>query len=173
MTFLILIPPKNFTDETLSEVKLFFDKWKVDYKLASYSKDICEGAHGAVYKQDVNANRVSVNDYEGIVLIDGKGIDEYKLYEYRPLLDMLAQFNSLGKTICAIGNASVILARSNIINNKKIAVPKNEEIVRLILLFHGLPSQNNIEFSNNIITINGSKKVGEYIYEMLKYINKI
>ncbi|MCL5433431.1 MAG: DJ-1/PfpI family protein [Candidatus Marsarchaeota archaeon] len=172
MVFLVFIAPKNFTDETLSNIKLFFNKWGIDYKIASYSKGDCEGAHGAVYKQDVNANKVYVMDYEGIVLVDGKGIDEYKLYEYRPLLDLLSQFNNLKKVICAVGNASTILARANIIQNKKIAVPKNEEIIRLILLFHGIPSQNNIEFSDNIITIN-SKKVGEYIYEMLKHINKI
>ena len=33
MRFLIFIPPKDFRDESLSMVKLFFDKWGIRYMI--------------------------------------------------------------------------------------------------------------------------------------------
>jgi len=169
--FLVFVAPQNFKDENLAAVKLFFERWDVDYKIASYSKGECRGYQGAVYKQDVNANKVAINDYEGIVLVDGSGIEEYKLYEYRPLLDLLMQFNNYNKNIIAIGNAVKLLARANIIMNKKV-VAKEEELRRLVSLFHGIPSTAHMETASNIITIDGSN-INEQINETLKILGKI
>jgi putative intracellular protease/amidase len=170
--FLVFIAPNNFKDESLASVKLFLERWKLDYKIASYSKGECKGYHGAICKQDVSANKIAIQDYEGIILIDGLGIDEYKLYEYRPLLDLVMQFNNYNKQIIAIGNSIKLLARANIVQNKKIVSTKDNELRRLILLFHGIPSEAHMEISGNIITMDGSS-INEQISETLKKLGKI
>jgi putative intracellular protease/amidase len=168
MKMLVFIPPNDFKDESLEMVKMFFDRWKVENKLTSYSKKDCVGYHGATYTPDINTNRVDPSDYDGIVLIDGKGIDTYKLYEFRPLLDLIMQFNNSGKLICAIGNATKIVARANIIKGKKIAKPEEEETRRAVVLFHGVPAEEGYAISDNIATISNYESIEQAMPEVLE-----
>jgi putative intracellular protease/amidase len=159
MTLLVFLPPNDFRDETVATVKLFLDKWGVDYRFASYGSKDCKGTHGAVYKQQASMTKLRLQDYSGILLIDGNGVETFKLYEYRPLLDTLLQFNNERKTIAAISNSIKILARANIINGKKISMPQDMDAKRLILLFHGVPSESGIEIADNIITIGSTNRL--------------
>jgi putative intracellular protease/amidase len=165
---LIFVVQKDFKDETLSFIRMFLEKWRINYFITSYSKGECTGYHGAVCKPSINTNSVSTNDFDGIVIIDGKGIDEYKLYEYRPFLDIIMLFAKKGKFVCAINNSIKILARANIIKGKKIAVYSDEEAKKLIILFHGVPSDKDIEIADNIFTIKDSSKLDETIPKMFE-----
>ncbi len=167
MRFLIFLAPKDFHDETLSMLRLFFDRWNVQYQITSYSKHDCTGRHGAVVKPDINAGMVLASEYDGIILVDGSGIDAYKLFDFRPLLDLLMQFNLAHKNIIAVDNAIKVVARANIIKDKKVSTPENEETKRLVLLFHGVPTQNSVEFSDNIVTIRGTDGMDQSLDEMV------
>ena len=153
MKVLVFIPPNDFSDESVDMVKMFLERWKVPHDITSYSKKECVGSHGATYTPDINTNKVSYADYDGIVLVDGKGVETYRLHEFRPLLDLVTQFNSSGKLVCAIGNSIRILARANIIKGKAIVIPDDEETKKAVLLFHGVPSDEGSEFADNIVTI--------------------
>ena len=153
MKFLIFITPHEFRDESLSTVRLFLDKWNIGYSISSYSNKDCIGSHGQVCKVDMNTGKAKAEDFDGIILIDGKGIEAYKIYDFRPLLDLLMKFNERKKAIIAIENALKIPARANIIKGRKIAMPDDEEAKRLVQLFHGEPSGEKIEVSENIISI--------------------
>ncbi len=170
MKFAIFIAPKDFRDETVAMLKTFFDKWGIQYSIASYANKECVGYHGAIYKPDLNAARISPMDFDGIVLVDGKGFDDYRLFEYRPLLDTITLFNERGKYIGAISNSIKAVARANVIKDKKVSMPQDEETKRLIMLFHGIPSEENIEVAKNIITIRASSGLEIPLGEMLKHI---
>ncbi len=161
MKFLIFIAPKDFKDETLSMVKMLFGRWGISYDVSSYSTKECIGYHGSRSMPDVNAGKANPSDYNGIFIVDGVGIDSYKLFEFRPLLDLVMQFNNAGKYVCAVDNAVKIPARANIIKNKSIATAGNDELKRLILLFHGVPTANQIEISSNVVTIKDSRNIEE------------
>lgn len=171
MRMLVFVPPRNFRDESLSAIRLFFDRWDIQYSITSYSTGECVGYHGAVCKPDLHANKVSISDYDGIILLDGKGVDEYKLYDYRPLLDTLLQFNNRGKIIGAINNSVKILARANIIKDKKLAAPADDETRRLVLLFHGALTERHMEVSGNIITINGAAGLDGPLQELAEHLS--
>jgi protease I len=173
MRFLILIAPKDFKDESLAMVKLFFNRWNIEYRVGSYSRGECEGYHGAVYKPDVNANDVRSSDYDGLMIIDGSGIESSRMYEYRPLLDMILLFNNSNRYICAMGNAVKIIARANVIKDKKIAMPADEDTARMVVLFHGIPSKEKIEIDKNIITIRDSNGLDESLPKMLQRVGVI
>jgi putative intracellular protease/amidase len=170
MRLLVFVTPKDFRDETISSLKIFFDKWGVDYKIGSYSMNDCVGYHGAVYKPDVNVGKISTLDFDGIVLVDGKGIESYKIYEYRPLLDLVSKFNDGRKPIIALGNATKILARANIINGKHISIPKDDEIRRLVILFHGVPSESNLELADNLVTVGNTMELEEQMNKILAHL---
>ncbi len=169
MRFLIFIPPKEFRDESVALIKLFFDKWGVDYKISTYSSSDCVGTHGAVYKPDIHASKISVGDFDGVVLIDGAGVDGYKLFDYRPLLDIMLRFNQDNKFIIAISNSVKIPARANIVKDKRVAVD-DSETKRLVVLFHGIPTQKEFEMSGNLITISNPKDIEESMQRILEHM---
>lgn len=169
MRFLVFIPPKDFRDESLSMVKLFFSKWDINYKVTSYTSKECTGSHGAVCMPDIHAAKVSSAEYDGIALIDGAGIDSYKLYDYRPLLDLILNFNNARKYIISMGNAAKIPARANIVMNKRVATD-DREAVRLITLFHGVPSDNQFELAGNLMTIKSSTDIEDCMQKILEHM---
>ena len=169
MRFLIFIPPKDFKDESLSMVKLFFDKWGIHDMVTSYSSADAVGLHGAVVRPDINTSRVNYDEYDGIVLIDGTGSDDYKLYDYRPLLDLMLMLNQKKRYIISINNTAKIPARANIVNNVRISTD-DEESKRLVRLFHGVPSEKPLEMNGNLITIRNSKDIEESMQVILERI---
>ncbi|MGC8538594.1 MAG: DJ-1/PfpI family protein [Candidatus Micrarchaeia archaeon] len=153
MKAVIIIPPKDFKDETLSAALDMLQKWGITPTIASYTSGECVGYHGAVYKPDINAARIKAEDYNMLILVDGTGIESYKLYDFRPLLDLVHEFSYQKRLIVAISNAAKILARSNIIANIKLSIPGDDETNRLVRLYKGIVSDNEIEFDNNIMTV--------------------
>lgn len=170
MKFVIFVTPRDFRDESLNMVRLFFDKWGVQYKIASYTTGNCVGSHGATFAPDLNAGRIMIPDFDGIVLIDGAGIEGYRVYEYRPLLDLMLLFNNAKKPIIAIDNAIRVPARANIINGKKIAMPNDAETQRLVSLFHGAATKEAAEMSENIITIGSYQGIERSMTKVLEHI---
>jgi len=173
MRFAIFIAPKDFKDETVSMLKTTFDKWGIEYSIASYANKDCVGYHGAVYKPDMNAAKISPNDFDGIVLVDGKGFEDYRLFEYRPLLDTLIIFNQSRKYIGAINNSIKAVARANIIKDRKVAMPEDEETRRLVLLFHGIPSEETMEIAGNLVTIKSSAGLEVQLRTLLQHFGVI
>lgn len=169
MRVALLIPPRDFRDESVSHAKLLLEKWDVGVTITSYSTHECVGAHGAVYTPDINAGRLSADEYDALILIDGHGVDNpYKLYDFRPLLDLVKVFYNQKKTVCAINNAMKIIARANIISGVKVAMPKDEESMRLVQLYRGVPSENEIEFDKNILTLNNPELVEDFVDKLLE-----
>lgn len=154
--FAVFVPNKDFKDETLSLVKLLLNKWDVEYKTIGYSKAAI-GMHGALCRIDMQPSEVT-SDYRGIIFIDGKGIDESKVYDYRPLLETIIRLNDAKRPIMAVGNAVKIPARANIIKGKKLVVC-DQDSKSMVSLFYGTPSNNSIEISGNIITAKDSRAV--------------
>lgn len=161
MRIAMLIPPKGFRDESVSSAKGMLEKWGITVTITSYSTKECLGYHGAVYMPDINAGRMKSEDFDGILLVDGTGVDQYKLYDFRPLLDTLSVFANSGKIVAGIGNAIKVMARANIISDLRVATPKDEETKRLIQLYHGKTSENYIEDQKNIITLSDPEKIDQ------------
>lgn len=162
MKIAMLIAPKNFKDESVSKAKLMLEKWGIEVTITSYSTHDCIGYHGAVYTPDLNAGRLNANDFDALLLIDGAGVDDYKLYDFRQLLDTVKLFQMKNKPIAAINNAIKIIARANIITNVKVAMPKDEESRRLIILYHGTPSKSEIEDDKGILTLSNPDKIIDF-----------
>ena len=171
MKFLIFIAPNEFRDETVSMLKLLLDKFDVESKITSYSTKECIGSHGAIYKPDINTNLINPLDFDGIFISDGAGLEIYKLYEFRPFLDLILKFNNANKYIVAIGNSIKILAKSNIIKNKRISVPdKDNELKNFVLLFHGSVSDKDIEIAGNVVTMKNSEGIDEPMIKFFEHL---
>lgn len=155
MGFLVYIPQTGFGDETLEMVELFLHKWGIEYKIASLGVRECVGSHGARREVDVDIRSVPKEEYDGLIIADGKGIDEHRIFEYRPFLDFVNILINRKKFVCAINNGVKVLARANVIKDRKIAVC-DKNVSDMVSLFRGIPTSNGIEISEKMISVNGS-----------------
>jgi putative intracellular protease/amidase len=153
----LIYVPQGFSDENLSMVELFLSKWGIRSDTTSYSGDVSGGAHGAVCHIDIRTGYAKLSDYDGIVLVDGTGIDSSRLFDYRPILDLIMALNNSGKIIIAINNAVKIVARANIITGKRISVKGDRSSSDIVRLFRGVPSAENVEIAGNILTMHDGK----------------
>ncbi|MDE1823953.1 MAG: DJ-1/PfpI family protein [Candidatus Micrarchaeota archaeon] len=161
MKVALLVAPKQFRDESVSHSLPMLEKWGVSPTLVSYSTHDCVGYRGAVYKVGLNGGKLHPDDFDAIILVDGPGVDTYKLYDFRPLLDIMKLFAQKGKLIATVGNAVKIIARANIITGVKIATPRDEESRRLVVLYRGVESDKHLELDKNIMTLNDGEKIEE------------
>jgi hypothetical protein len=171
MPVLVFVSPRGFRDESFNAVKLFLSKWGIGFKVVSYTTHDCVGTHGAIVKSDVHGTKVAVQDYSGLIIVDGEGIEGFKLYEYRPMLDMVLNFNNARKPIIAIGNAIKVPSRANIIKDRKVSITNDAEANRLLMLFHGVPSKEPFEIASNLVTIGDPNRISEAMPKVLDMIN--
>ncbi len=153
MRFLVFLAPSGFRDESFRMLELFFNKWGIERQVTSYTKTGCTGDHGSVCKPDIHTSKVSTFGYDGLLMVDGPGIEKYKLYEYRPLLDLAYSFYNNGKFVWAIGNAIKIAARANIVKGKRVSTPQDQDVRSAVLMFHGIPSSAQSEVQERLCTI--------------------
>ncbi len=167
MRIAIVIPPKDFRDETLKDALLMLRKWNVRADITSYSKSSCTGSHGMSVVPDINTARVHSDDYDGIVFLDGPGVDQYRLFDFRPLLDTTRVFAGKGKIVAAVGNGIKVIAHTNIINGVKIAEAPDKETSDMVRLYKGVSTRREVMSDRNIITAKGYGNVMEFIDAIL------
>jgi DNA-directed RNA polymerase subunit F len=81
----------------------------------------------------------------------------------------MLKFNNAEKYVISMGNAAKIPARANIVRDKRVSTDDKESI-RLVTLFHGVPSDNKFELAGNLITIKSSSDIEECMQKILEYM---
>lgn len=162
MKVAMLIPQKDFKDETLSKLRLWFDKKDIEGVVASLTLKDCTGYHGAVVKPKAEARELEPTRYDVLLIVDGPGVDSMRLYDQRPLLDLLKAFHDSNKIVVGIANGIKVIARANIIKDTKIAKP-DPETEKMVRLYRGVPSENYLVFDNNVLTLSDPDKVDELV----------
>lgn len=170
MKTLIIIPPKDFRDETVSMSILILGKWGVAPVIGSYTKDgrECVGAHGATYKPEVNATKLTSEGYDSLIIADGPGVETYKLYDFMPLSNLVKDFINNNKVVVAIGNSVKVVARANVVTDRKVSAPKDEEVSRLIRIYRGKESANEMEYDKHLLTAKTNHNIELVLNTMLE-----
>lgn len=168
MKVAIVIPPKDFRDETVSLAKMMLEKWGVTPVITSYTAKDCVGYHGAVYKPEINTSKIEPSEYDALLLVNGIGVEGYKLYEFRPLLELVRGFVNNKKIVAAIGNSIKILTKTNVITDVTIATPEDEDIRRNVRIYRGIESADSVEFDKNILTARGDDDTDKFIDTLLE-----
>lgn len=167
MKIAIIIPPKNFSDETLSTLLLILHKWNIEVTLSSYTTSQCVGVHGAVYKSDVNTAKLNHSDYSALLFVDGPGVDSYRLQEFKPLIELTKLFIKDNKIIGAVGNSVKIFIRANGFIPGKISSQNSSDLRSFATTSRYVVTDKNVEVYKNLITAKGSENTIEFVNELL------
>jgi putative intracellular protease/amidase len=161
MKVAILIAPRDFKDETVSSLELFLGKKDIESALASLTLKECKGCHGATVKPKIEARELEPSAYDVLLIADGPGVDTLRLFDQRPLLDLIKVFHDSKKIIVGVGNGIKVVARANIIKDTKIAKTGDEEVEKLVRLYRGVPTDDAIVFDNKVLTLADSDQIAE------------
>jgi protease I len=157
---LIIVAPKDFRDEEVNYVKTILQKNGIETNITSFTQKECYGEHGAVLKPEIQANEINTKDFDAIIIAGGKGVEEYKMDSFLPLLNLVKQFNEEKKLIVAFSEGISIVLRANIAKEKKVAV-STKEIKEVVEKYHGIPSTQAFVESENLITATKAAFVSE------------
>ncbi len=166
MKVAIILAPRDFRDETVSQLGLFFSKKDVEAKLVSTTLKQCTGSHGAVAKPELEIDALNPLDFDAVLVADGSGVDSLKMFDHRPLLDLIKLFKDANKVVIGIGNGIKVVARANIIKDVKIA-DSDAETKKLVSLYRGKPVDERVVRDGNIITATGNEDIAELVSAML------
>ncbi|MDE1874065.1 MAG: DJ-1/PfpI family protein [Candidatus Micrarchaeota archaeon] len=162
MKVAILVAPRDFKDETVSHLQLLLGKKDIESHIVSLTMKPCTGYHGAVVKPEMETAAIEAGAFDVLLVVDGPGVDSLKLYDYRPLLDLVRAFHEANKSVAGIGNGVKIVARANIIKDASIA-KADDETEKLVRLYRGKPSENLVVADKGIITASGVESVDELV----------
>jgi protease I len=157
---LIVVAPKNFRDEEVNYLKMVLQKNGIETKILSFGSKECYGEHGAVLKPDVLPEQINPKEFDAVIITGGKGIEEYRMDSFLPLLNLVKQFNEEKKLIAAFSEGISVVLRANVIKEKRVAAPNNE-IKEVVEKYHGIPSAQAFVESENLITATKAAFISE------------
>jgi len=161
MKVAILVAAKDFRDETVSQLQLLFSKKDIDGVITGFTLKDCRGYHGAVVKPKAELREIEPMIYDVLLLADGPGVDSLKLYDNRPLLDLIKAFHDANKIVAGISNSVKIISRANIIKDTKIAKLDDVETAKVARLYRGTLTEESMVFDKNVLTLSNSENIGE------------
>ncbi|MDE1825824.1 MAG: DJ-1/PfpI family protein [Candidatus Micrarchaeota archaeon] len=170
MKAMIIIPPRDFRDETVSLAMLLLGKWGVRPVIASYLGEgkSCIGAHGATYKPEINATKATSEGFDALLIVDGPGVESYKLSDFRPLVELVKDFINHKKVVAALGDSVKVVARANVITDRKVAAPSDDEVSRMIRIYRGKESKNEMEFDKFLLTAKGNGHLEQFLDALIE-----
>jgi protease I len=167
MRIAIIIAQNDFRDEELFDTKAVLEQNDVVVDVAALTMETARGKLGGTLRPDIVIDKISADDYNGVVFIGGPGafafINDGKIHQ------LAKQFAEKGKIVCAICIAPAILAAAGLLNGVKATV---HDSGRSYLQKGGAEFvEEDVVADKNFITANGPSAAsvfGEKIVQTLK-----
>lgn len=167
----VIVAP-GFRDETVSALSLLLAKNGIVEELSGFSANECRGQHGATVKPKKVLTEVDPSDVSALIIADGPGMDELRLYNYRPLLNLVRAFGERNRLIAGIGNGIKVVARANVIRDARIA-HVDDDTAKLVRLYHGTVTEDALVIDRNILTLSDHSKIAEMVSRMAKELGAL
>ncbi|MDD3648128.1 MAG: DJ-1/PfpI family protein [Candidatus Dojkabacteria bacterium] len=114
---LLILAFQDFNDTEYKEVRNTLRSNRFDVITASTETGSATGIEGTRARIDIRLDKVSVDDYVGVVFIGGSGVTAY--FDDPIAQDLAQSFFDAGKLTSAICSAPVILANAGLLQDKK------------------------------------------------------
>ncbi|HWQ64045.1 MAG TPA: DJ-1/PfpI family protein [Methanospirillum sp.] len=154
---LIVIAPRNFRDEELTEPINYLMQAGISYDVISTTRGLAVGMMGGEMQVEhtvSDLNEGDITKYNAILIVGGNGAPEY-LWNYRPLLELVQKFDKQESVISAICLAPAILGQAGVLKDKKATVWNDDQAIEEIRKGGGIFTSSPIVVDGRIITANG------------------
>lgn len=164
---LLIIPHDRFRDEEYESVLKTLTAAGHKVEVGSSHHTEAKGHFGLLVKPDIEIEFVDPKDYEAIVFIGGRGVEEY--FNDSAVIELIRGFFQERKFLGALGMAVEILAVSGILTSRKVTcdtstIPKVQAV--------GAYYTGKItELDGEILTGNGVEAKDEFAQDLLRALS--
>lgn len=155
---LLIIPHDRFNDEEFKTVFATLTSAGHQVEVGSSHHTEAEGHFGLLVKPDVNIIMIEPTDYDALVFIGGRGVEEY-LSEGDVLTKIRNVFYEK-KLVAALGMAVEIFAQAGILSGKKVTC--DTQTIPKIQYAGGYYTGSLVEEDDNLITGTGESAKEEF-----------
>lgn len=127
----MVIAPEKFRDEELFEPLQVFQSKNIATQVVSTTTGQHKGVLGRVMTTTKTIEGVNPDDFDAIVIVGGGGSRDY-LWNNEKLLELLKEFNSMGKITAAICISPAVLAQAGLLTGKKATVFPDDEAIAVL-----------------------------------------
>lgn len=171
MKVLTIIPHDCFRDEELTAAKDIIEEAGHEFSVGSSHHTEAKGHYGLLVKPDITLRFVETDDYDCLIFIGGRGVEEYLTDS--TVMEIIRNFYSDGKLICAIGMAVEILVYAGILAGRRVTCDN----LTILKVQNGGAYYTGglVEEDGNLITGSGIEAKDEFaktIVSALEYENK-
>lgn len=117
---LMVVANQDFRDEEYLTPRQEFEEAGIAVATVAGQQGECVGVGGTVINSDFNFDEVEVGEYDAVVFVGGIGCEQY--FADEAALKLARDFATVGKFVCAICWAPVILAHAGLLEGKKVTV---------------------------------------------------
>jgi protease I len=170
MNVLFIIAQKDFRDEELAEPKKALEKAGHSTRIASLTTATATGMMGMKVTPDMSVANVSVDDFDMVVVIGGKGAPS--LADYPEVLKLLQDADRDHKFVTAICIGPTILAKAGILSGKRATVFPTDEAIAQIEDGGAVYLNEAVVRDGKIITANGPAASHEFGAELVSALSE-
>ncbi len=117
---LVMLIEQDFEDVEVTEpLKAFKDAGIQVTTAGAFSQVVYQGKlRKAKYKADTTADKIMVEDYDGIMIPGGYAPDKMRLFP--PMVELVKKFNEAGKLIVAICHGPQLLISAGVVKGRRL-----------------------------------------------------
>ncbi len=150
----MIVAPKDFTDQEYFDPRAVFEKAGARVKVASTSTQTAVGHNLAKVEIDLAIAEIGIDQIDAIVVVGGMGAVTYLMNDER-LRNLLVAANKSNKVVSAICIAPAVLARAGILRNREATCYADKTIIGVLEMNGAAYLDKNVVVSGNIVTGNG------------------
>jgi protease I len=169
---LIVIAPRNFRDEELTEPINYLGRAGITSEVISTSRGLAVGMLGGemlIERTITDMNDGDITGYSGIIIVGGGGAPEY-LWNNRPLLELIRKFDLQGSIVSAICLAPAVLGQAGVLSGKTATVWNDDQAIEEVRKGGGIFKSEPVVVDGRIITANGPIAAGAFGEKVTKAI---
>lgn len=164
---LVVIPHDRFRDEEFQAITEALNTSGHEFEIGSSHHTEAQGHFGLIVKPDVNVGFVEPKDYDAVVFIGGRGVEEY--LNESTVINLIRSFSYDRKLIGAIGMAVELLVFAGVIVGKKITCdPGAISVVQSAGAYY---TGKGVELDSDILTGDGVKSKEEFGKALVKALD--
>ena len=114
----MVVAPKDFTDQEYADPRAVFEKMGADVRVACTSKEAAISHNGTRLRVDQATGEIRLDQFDAIVIVGGTGALTY-LMDDEALRNIIVAASRSGKIVAAICVAPAVLAHAGVLETGK------------------------------------------------------
>jgi len=165
----MIIAPRDFTDQEYFEPRAIFEKAGAKIKVASTSAETAISHASAKVKVDQAIADIKLDQFDAVAIAGGMGAVTYLMNDEH-LRNLLVAAYKSNKVVSAICIAPAVLARAGILRNREATCYADKTVIGILKMNGAIYLDKSVIVSGKIVTGNGPNAARVFATKVLEQL---